>query len=323
MSCKLEHIEIEALSFCTPDTPGDAAENEQTASDLAFQAALKILRTVNIVSEEIGAIIFLSSTPDYRSPATAMVLQKRLNLPLDLIAFDVNSSGNAFNQGIQIGHSLLNSSNSRYVLILYGETPSKRINFNDKESESLKDYGAAILIGTSESGKLMELDFFTNSKLWDAILVKGGGYKNAKPQGEELPYSNLNDPGTLHLDKKRIENFQIQAFENFDVLSKIKTTGIYFLSNFKFKLLAEFCSNSFTEEFLKSDLSSKYGGATPQIQLQDLINTSKEQKINVLSLNFGEGLVASCLSFEIRNNILNFNLKSNLAYLEGDISHDL
>jgi 3-oxoacyl-[acyl-carrier-protein] synthase-3 len=323
MSCKLEHIEIEALSFCTPDTPSGTAENEQTASDLAFQAALKILKTVNIVSEEIGAIIFLSSTPDYRSPATAMVLQKRLELPLDLIAFDVNSSGNAFNQGIQIGHSLLNSSNSRYVLILYGETPSKRINFDDKESKSLKDYGAAILIGGSESGKPMQLDFFTNSKLWDAMLVKGGGYKNAKPQGEDLPYSNLNDPGTLHLDKKRIENFQIQAFENLDVLNKIKTTGIYFLSNFKAKLLAELCSNSLTEEFLKSDLSSKYGGATPQIQLQDLINTSKEQKLNVLSINYGEGLLASCLSFEIRSNILNFNLKSNLAYLEGDISHDL
>jgi len=323
MSCKLEYIEIEALSFCIPDTSSGKAVKEQTASDLAFQAALKILETDNIVPEEIGAIIFLSSTPDYRSPATAMVLQKRLELSLDLIAFDVNSSGNAFNQGIQIGHSLLNSSNSRYVLILYGETPSKRIYFDDKESKSLRDYGAAILIGGSESGKSMQLDFFTNSKSWDAILVKGGGYKNAKPQGEELPYSNLNDPGTLHLDKNRVEDFQIQAFKNLGVLSKIKTPGIHFISNFNVKLLNELTSNSLTEEFLKSELSNEYAGATPQIQLQDLINTSKEHKLNLLSINYGEGLLASCLSFEIKSNILNFSLKSNLAYLEGDISHDL
>ena len=62
----------------------------QTASDLGFVAAEKLLTEQNIDRSQIGAIIDITEVPDYYTPSTAFVLHKRLKLPQTCIAFDVN-----------------------------------------------------------------------------------------------------------------------------------------------------------------------------------------------------------------------------------------
>lgn len=319
MSCKLEHIKVEALSICIPDTDNGKALGEQTSSDLAFQAASKILQNCEIDSEDIGALLFLSSTPDYRSPATALVLQNRLQLSQDLIAFDVNSSGNAFNQGLQLGHSILNSSNSKYALVLYGETHSK---LKNTENDGC-DYGAAMLLSISEEENPIEIEFFTHSKEWEAIKVEGGAYKNAIPQCNDFPYSNLNEPGTLQIDYKKVNEFKIQAFKELGIQHKINTEKANLVTNFMVDQSFEALSKEIPDWPSKSNASSNYGGASLQVQLQELIIASMESKLNILALSYGEGLSASCANFQIHSNIYTSFIKSNLIFDDGDVSHDI
>lgn len=48
----------------------------QTASDFSFTAAKQIMDAGYYKPEEIGVLINITQTPDYRTPSTALVLQK-------------------------------------------------------------------------------------------------------------------------------------------------------------------------------------------------------------------------------------------------------
>jgi 3-oxoacyl-[acyl-carrier-protein] synthase-3 len=66
------------------------ALDEQCASDLCYAAATKLLSKLDWEPSSIDALVMITQTPDYAVPATACVLQHRLGLSENCIAFDVN-----------------------------------------------------------------------------------------------------------------------------------------------------------------------------------------------------------------------------------------
>ena len=50
----------------------------QTAGDLGYAAAKELIEKLNVETDSIQILVFVSQAPDYRKPATACVLQKRL-----------------------------------------------------------------------------------------------------------------------------------------------------------------------------------------------------------------------------------------------------
>jgi 3-oxoacyl-[acyl-carrier-protein] synthase-3 len=66
------------------------AEPGICSSDLCFAAAEKLIADMAIDREEIDLLVFVSQTPDYRMPATSIILQHRLGLSHNTIAFDLN-----------------------------------------------------------------------------------------------------------------------------------------------------------------------------------------------------------------------------------------
>ena len=65
------------------------ADENTCSSDLCFAAAEKLLKDNNIDRLEIDLLVFISQTPDYRMPATSLILQERLGLSHNCIAFDI------------------------------------------------------------------------------------------------------------------------------------------------------------------------------------------------------------------------------------------
>ena len=51
------------------------ATKDQTASDLCYAAAEKLIEDNQIDKSEIDILLFVSQTPDYRMPATSVTLQ--------------------------------------------------------------------------------------------------------------------------------------------------------------------------------------------------------------------------------------------------------
>src|SRR5438045_4134572 len=66
------------------------ADADTCSSDLCFAAAEKLLADMQIDKSEIDLLVFVSQTPDYRMPATSVLLQHRLGLGKHTMAFDVN-----------------------------------------------------------------------------------------------------------------------------------------------------------------------------------------------------------------------------------------
>ena len=115
-------------------------------SDLCFNAASEIFERGLARREEIGAIIFISQWTDYQLPATAFCLQGRLQLPNDVIAFDVNLGCPGFVSGIYIASMLL-SNMDRKVLLCCGDTSARGCWAGDTSMISLfGDAGVAAIV---------------------------------------------------------------------------------------------------------------------------------------------------------------------------------
>ena len=127
------------------------ADEKTCSSDLCFAAAEKLIADNGIDRSEIDLLIFISQTPDYRMPATSVLLQERLDLPNSTIAFDINLGCSAFIYGLSVAYSFMQCNNLRKALVLDGETRSKVYSPKDRRSAFLfGDGGVAALIERDE-----------------------------------------------------------------------------------------------------------------------------------------------------------------------------
>ena len=152
------------------------ADAKTCSSDLCFAAAEKLIEDNRIDRSEIDLLIFISQTPDYRMPATSVLLQDRLGLPNSTIAFDINLGCSAFIYGLSVAYSFMQNSGLRKALILDGETRSKVYSPKDRRSAFLfGDGGVAALVERNE--KFGESFFSLNSdgSRGDLIKINAGG----------------------------------------------------------------------------------------------------------------------------------------------------
>lgn len=152
---------------------------KQIASDLAYVAAKNLIQQKAINPSEIGVLLFISSHHDYIAPATAFVLQKRLGIPENSIVFDINLGCSGFVYGLQVGASLLTTTNANKALILLGDSSSRVVSPKDTSRLLFGDSGAALLI--EKTGNDMdEISFGLKSDghHFDDIYIPAGGYRH-------------------------------------------------------------------------------------------------------------------------------------------------
>lgn len=153
-------------------------DSSTCSSDLCYVAAENLISDNNIDKSEIDLLVFISQTPDYRMPATSVLLQERLGLPNSTIAFDINLGCSAFIYGLSVVYSMMQQKGIRKALLLDGETRSKVYSPKDRRTAFLfGDAGVAALIERNE--KYGESFFSLNSdgSRGDLIKINGGGYR--------------------------------------------------------------------------------------------------------------------------------------------------
>ena len=96
-------------------------EHVITTGDLCFAAAEKLIGELQIDRETIDAVILVTQTPDYGiMPATACVLQHRLRLSENCMAYDINLGCSGYAYGIHTAGAYLQSGYLKRVLLLVG-----------------------------------------------------------------------------------------------------------------------------------------------------------------------------------------------------------
>lgn len=185
----------------------------QTASDLGFAAAKKIIKTKNIDPNTIGALVFVAHSTDYRRPATACVLHKRLGLSKDCAAFDVSLGCSALVYGLQIVCSMMNCSNINRGLLIVGETMTKMVSEKDRTVNMMfGDGGAAILLEKDEScNRGINILLKTNGEGYKSIIAPAGGFRNIDASHLEMRWSdgNIRTLYDIFMDGTEVFNFTI------------------------------------------------------------------------------------------------------------------
>ncbi|MEN8194585.1 MAG: ketoacyl-ACP synthase III, partial [Bacteroidota bacterium] len=154
-------------------------DKNTTSSDLSFAAADKLLNDLEIDRSEIEMLIFVSQTPDYRMPATSVILQNRLGLSNSTLAFDLSLGCSAFVYGLSVIYSYMEKGGIKKALILNGETRSKVYSPKDRMTAFIfGDAGVAALVERDD--KYGESFFSLNSdgSRESLIKIEGGGYRN-------------------------------------------------------------------------------------------------------------------------------------------------
>lgn len=172
-----------------------------TSSDLCFAAAEKLLSEMEISRDEIDAVIFISQTPDYRMPASSVILQDKLGLPKSTLAFDINLGCSAFVYGLSVAYSFMMQQNIRHVLLLDGETRSRVYHPKDRKTGFLfGDGGVAALIGRDERFGQSWFSLNSDGSRQDLIKMDAGGYRNPSTP-ETLKEKVVDEHGNIRTDE--------------------------------------------------------------------------------------------------------------------------
>lgn len=189
------------------------AAGDETAGDLAFRAAEKILG--NYDKKKINMLILCTQSPDYFLPTTACVLQDRLGLRTDLCAYDFNLGCSGFIYGLAMAKSFINTGIASNVLLITSETYSKYIHQKDLALKSIfGDGAAAIIIEKADDEHLLEFVLGTDGKGMNNLIVPNGCLRNAF---EREPKEKISEAGDIYTDNNifmngpEIFNFTIEA----------------------------------------------------------------------------------------------------------------
>jgi 3-oxoacyl-[acyl-carrier-protein] synthase-3 len=154
------------------------AEPGMCSSDLCFAAAEKLIAENMVDRNEIELLVFVSQTPDYRMPATSVILQDRLNLSHNTIAFDLTLGCSGFIYGLAVIYSMMEHSGLRKALLLDGETRSRIYSPKDRQAAFLfGDGGAAALIERSSGFGKSYFSLNSDGSKEGLIKMKAGGYR--------------------------------------------------------------------------------------------------------------------------------------------------
>src|SRR5690606_10200847 len=143
-------------------------------SDLCEAAAKHLLERLEVPATSVDGIVFVSQTPDYRMPATSMLLQHRLGLPKTSVAVDFNCGCSGFVYGLFQSALLVSSGACRRVLLMAGDVMTPYLNEGDKANRMVfGDGGSAAIIEVGSS--TWHFETWTDGSGAASLVIPAGG----------------------------------------------------------------------------------------------------------------------------------------------------
>ncbi|NLW48207.1 MAG: ketoacyl-ACP synthase III [Firmicutes bacterium] len=183
------------------------------ASDLCIQASEHLLSKICVDRTTIDAVIFVSQTPDYRLPATSALMQQRLGLRNDVLAFDINYGCSGYIYGLVQAAMLLSATTCNKVLVCAGDTITKLIH--------PKDRSAKVLFGDAGSATIIErgyenwpFHFYTDGSGEKHLFVPAGGSRIPYHSNTCIEFTdeegNIRTQNNLYMNGMEIMNFALK-----------------------------------------------------------------------------------------------------------------
>lgn len=279
-------------------------------SDLCYAAAEKLMDELSVDRGGIDALIFVTQSADYSHPATACVLQYRLGLSQECLAYDINLGCSGYVYGLHVAGAYLQSGQLKKVLLLTGdvdkymETGSSNLLFGEAGSATLIEYDDSqpdmnFLLRTDGEGFRHLVAPYGGARhpdnLFYADLLKGKMPQRSMMNGAEIfSFSTREVPkmiaSYLEVCDCRVEDFDMFAFHqaNLIILERIIK---------KLRLPKDKCPISL-------DIYGNTNGASIPLTICDHFNRLAPQDKNgqlkrIMACGYGIGLSWGVTSFLI------------------------
>ncbi len=151
---------------------------ELTTSDLCYASAERLILDLKWNKNEIGAIIFVSQTPDYILPATACILQDRLGLTKECYAMDISLGCSGWIYGLSSTLSLLSAGSIRKALVMCGEAKARFLGAKRLRNPLFGSAGTVTAVEWQEGAPSMYFHLGTDGSGFDSIITPDGGARN-------------------------------------------------------------------------------------------------------------------------------------------------
>jgi 3-oxoacyl-[acyl-carrier-protein] synthase-3 len=147
-----------------------------TASDLCLESAKRLIQELQLAPSDIDAIVFISQTPDYPTPATSAVLQDKLGLKQDVVNFDINQGCSGYIYALLQAEMLIHCGLCRTVLLCAGDTSTRFVGARDRSTRVVfGDAGSATVV--TAGGNIDCFHLKTDGSGFREIIVSAGAFR--------------------------------------------------------------------------------------------------------------------------------------------------
>lgn len=311
----LSSIEKKFLIKTTGIERKRVAPKNITTSDLCEVAANKLLEKLKWNRDEIDLVVFVSQSPDYYLPATSIILQNKLKLSNNCLAFDIGLGCSGYVYGLSVVASMISAGNLKKALLLVGDVSSSTVSYTDKSTYPLfGDAGTATAIEYDENAKA-HFNLKSDGAGYEAIIIRDGAMRNkitkdsfeVKEVSEGISRCALD----LELDGLEVFDFSVKRVppmiqELFDNVGKTSSEYNYFVMHQANRLMNEtirkklgFISDQ-TPYSLK-DYGNTSSASIPLTICSELGDKIENGKVNMLLSGFGVGLSWGAVDLELDN----------------------
>lgn len=193
------------------------ANENQTASDLAYEASKVALGRADLNAEDIDLIITATVTGDMPFPSTACILQDKLGAK-KAAAFDINAACSGFLYGLYVADSLIRSGMHNKILVVGTEVLSKITDWEDRATCVLfgDGAGAVIVEPTTKNRGIISMSINSDGSMWDLLYLPAGGSKvpaSRESVDNKLHYVKMKGNETFKFAVRTLEDLVIKILE--------------------------------------------------------------------------------------------------------------
>ncbi len=197
------------------------ADERTTVTDLACDAARKLMDEMPIKSEDVGMLIFVNQKPDFPEPCDANLAHGRLDLLHSTPALDINLGCSGYIYALLTAHAMIESGAVKSILLLAGDMCGRANDpTNRKSAPVFGDAASATYLEYSEAECQSFFVMGADGKGWNKIVHPFGGMR--LPHDEHTIAMRFEDVtgATVNVNQGVMKGEDVFAF-TMDVVPKL------------------------------------------------------------------------------------------------------
>lgn len=189
------------------------AAKDKCSSDYFVETGKKLMAESGLQGKDFDGVVLVFQTPDYIAPPTCTIVQDRLGLPQDSVAFDINYGCTGYIYGLYQAALLVTSGSCKRVLMFVGDTQICTLNEEDRANRMILGDGFAATV-IEQGNDEMCFQIHSDGSGYRLLITEAGGFRMPKSEETKKPYVDENGythwPEQTHMDGMGVMNFALK-----------------------------------------------------------------------------------------------------------------